>query len=117
MSPDRDVPMPGTTHPAYAAHEVTIRRWLHGEMEGAPRNDLRIPKFRRPKVERYTEGASRSASSSLDFGTFDLARHTCVAPAPYVGDPYMLTWDVAVDQYGRTVAGLTTYKYVPPGLG
>lgn len=108
----QDAPMPGTTHPAFAAHEFTIRRWLHGELEYGSQYELRILKPPRLELSRYMPGEDCPATS-VSMETFDLWRLRCVAPAPYVGEPYMLTWDVAVDQLGRTVAGLTTYEPIP----
>lgn len=110
----RDVPMPGTCHPAYARHEDMIRRWLHGELDYGFRDEFRIPKLPRIKPNWAAEGEDKPLTS-VPLETLDLRRQRCTAPAPYVGEPYVLLWDVAVDQYGRTVAGLTYYKHLLDG--
>jgi hypothetical protein len=110
---DFDVPMPGTCHPAWAHREDMIRSWLDGTLGYGSHYELLIPKQMPVRLRDFNEPPSPTYSMPEPFR---FRRQRCCAPAPYVGDPFVYEWDAATDQYGRTVAGLTTYTSIYPGI-
>jgi hypothetical protein len=93
-----NVPMPNTTHPAYAGIRINPGQ----------ASSIRLRQPRTPKITSYTEKTAPDATDLLS-ANHVLVRKRCWGPAPFVGDPIWemggYTWCVWVDELGRHIAG------------
>jgi hypothetical protein len=97
---------PDTEHPAYAKECDSIRRFMAKGLRA-----VRIPVMQKLSWAEYSPANIEPVSSSLDVRTLDVRR--AWGPAPYVGRPFAYMWDVAMDEFGRWVAGPSEIKYLP----
>jgi len=88
-------PMPSTVHPAYQSNAAFVRDLMR---QGHHRVLL-------PKPTPIHAFLAMDSNPMVDFTQpTTLTVKRCAAPAPYVGDPYCITWKVAVDDGNRWVA-------------
>jgi len=94
--------IPGSCHPFYLPRREFIVNWLQWrpEIRTGTYYDLFLPVLRVPKF--YS-----SPPADIPYDRPRYTRLTRLTPAygraPYVGEPYFYTWDVAEDALGRTV--------------
>jgi len=103
--PFREViaPAPGEWHRDYR-HLLTLLDWLkRGNAVGLPLARA----AQASRVRMYVLSQKKTIPNAT------LRRHAAIAPAPYVGDPFIYTWWFAVDQVGRAIATDSRIKYLP----
>lgn len=94
-------PRPLYWHPWYRG-KTWLWEWLESDDQA-----IRLPVRRPIRFERYDPDAPVSASPK---GVL-LRKHLAAGPAPYVGRPFWYRWNVAVDEWGRTIAGEVRVTY------
>lgn len=94
-------PPPNTAHPALA-HQATFVRQLMAD----GRHNIILPRPQRASFLAYGDGATVEKSA-----TTLLTVHRVWGLAPYVGDPFIYVWSVAVDGSKRWVAGDSHSQY------
>lgn len=99
-------PAPLEFHPFYRAH-TWLLDWLNG-VTFVGQHVIEVP-----RPARWTPFAETDPTAfELPPDNLRLTRQTAWGRAPYVGNPFVYTWQVASDQYGRWVAGERTVQYV-----
>ena len=102
------VPAPLEWHPFYR-DKTWLLDWLERRGPYGKLHDIRIPIVRRVRpadIESPTQDATMNV--------LIMSRHRCVGPAPYVGRPFVYTWNVGVDNLGRCIAGESRIVYTEP---
>lgn len=89
-------PWPDTAHPALADQAGFVRRLM---ADG--RHAVVLPRPSRISMFREAD----TAPTAMTLKTSTLRVHRAWAPAPYVGDPFVYVWPVAVDEAQRWVSG------------
>lgn len=106
MGHPQSVPQPGEWHPWYQDKEW-LRDWLEGTGQFAGRHVIQVP------VVPSLRQALNFMAPSVAMNTLTLTKGKCLAPAPYVGRPFVYIWPVAWDQYKRCIAGEAKIQYRP----
>lgn len=104
----RYVPVPLDWHPAYA-HRTDLIDWLNEIGPWAHLHDIRLPIAER--VTWVKDDATYPPGPTMKVRV--LTRQRCVGRAPYVGDPFIYTWNVSIDDEGRAIAGESRIQYIP----
>lgn len=104
------VPPPGECHPFYAGNGF-LRGWINNPDAG---QWVRVLKPRSLTIPEMSTDGPPDVSQD----TITLTRRRCYGAAPYVGRPFVYTWDVVVDGLGRAVAGDDVrIRYTDPADG
>jgi len=101
-----EAPPPLKWHPAYAG-----KTWLLDWLNDDPRyrsDQMQLPILRATHFTADDPSEPAVASSK----PLTLRKHRCVGPAPYVGRPFVYTWNVAIDDYGRMISGESKRMYL-----
>lgn len=107
VNPVRPVPSPGEVHPAYSGHGFVLD-WING-LHFQDRDQLLLPApATRAQFAMFDETAPIEPSRP----PVVLTRRRAAGPAPYVGRPFVYTWDVATDPWGRAVASEARIQYI-----
>lgn len=91
------VPPPGECHPFYAGNGF-LRGWINDADAGQWVHVLRPRRLTIPEM-------STDGQPDVSQDTITLTRRRFYGAAPYVGRPFVYAWDVAIDEFGRAVAG------------
>lgn len=95
-------PPPLEWHPFYR-NRTWLLDWLEQRGPYADLHDLLLPKL--PVWAAMLRSEADVATAEPLAEPLRLTRHRAHGPAPYVGRPFRYVWHVAVDQYGRCIAG------------
>jgi hypothetical protein len=100
-------PAPETCHPALTGLAGSVRNALDRD---SSMHQIRYPVLRSP---RFVSREIDPVPSSIGYSVRTMTVSKAVAPAPFVGDPFVYMWKVATDDLGRHVAGSSWIEYVP----
>lgn len=96
-------PPPNTVHPGFEDQAASVRQFM-----AAGHHQVVLPKSRRLLLSLV-----ESDADIRSWDTTTLTVHRVWAPAPYVGDPFVYVWPVAVDRAKRWVAGEAHAQWLP----
>ena len=103
-------PRPLYWHPFYRDRPNLIE-WLD-----SPRFDpLYVPLPRPICYADFRDLDEQELIKPMELERLTLTKQKAAGPAPYVGEPFLYRWNVATDQYGRSVAGEAHIVY-PYGI-
>lgn len=100
-------PAPNTEHPWMARHARFVREWMTDDSH----YQVLLAAPRKPLYRFISEPETDVTVDANDHLVLDIRR--CVGAAPFVGDPFVYMWKVAVDKYQRWVAGDSRPEYMP----
>lgn len=85
------------------------KTWLLEWLESDDFTDLAVP------VRNVMRFRAFDADAPITAGPREalLRKQIAVGPAPYVGRPFLYEWNVATDQFGRSIAGESRIVYRP----
>lgn len=101
------VPTPSTCHPYYAQQRQMILDWLAGTLGYGSHHQLIVPRMPVLRAVDFLKPVEVQGTLKTD----ELERRKFRAPAPYVGEPYELSWSAGIDKRGRAVAGEIRYEF------
>jgi hypothetical protein len=111
------VEWPDTHHPAFDDIVDSIRV-LVAEDQERHRGVVQYAHVSRPPLAAFREPMCEfPIDAETGFEVRTLRIHRAVGPAPYVGRPFVYTWEVAVDDFTRWVAGPARIQYLPDAMG
>ena len=102
------LPAPGTWDPAYEALRPFLEAWLSEEAERTGSTQVVYEDDPTTVVGNIEDWDMRHVSVPRVVHRFKL-----VAPAPYVGRPFVYVWYCAKDDLGRVMCGEAFIKYLP----
>lgn len=102
------VPAPLECHPYYRDRHPLIKDWLDGKNFGG--YSLQLPVA--PVVRSIIDPGPPPWELSSSRDRVTLRKQRAAGLAPYVGDPFVYTWNVAVDDYGRMACGESSITYL-----
>jgi hypothetical protein len=105
---DKEVlPLPSEVHSWYA-DKPWVLNWVAGKIPQFDKYMLRIPVI--PSVRAYlVENIDTYPSMVREI---QMTRQQAWGLAPYVGDPFIYTWWVGTDTYGRQVSSGAEIQYI-----
>lgn len=101
-------PAPNTVHPWMASKADFVRGLM---AKGEYRVLLAAP--RKPLYRFISEPEQDPSTLAPADDVLHLDVRRCMGAAPFVGDPFVYVWKVAVDKYNRWVAGESRPEYMP----
>lgn len=108
----RSVPPPGYCHPALAQQQGFILDWLDGL--AFPGQFLNLP-VAVPSVRSFIAFNPDAPVEVSPMRVRTMRKQRGVAPAPYVGRPYVYWWWVGIDDHGRAAGSAHTHRAYTDG--
>ena len=99
-------PRPLYWHPFYR-DRTELMDWLDSSS-----NDRRYIPLPKPiRYANFRQLDEQEIVKPIEHELLTLTKQVAGGPAPYVGEPFMYRWNVATDQYGRSIAGEARIMY------